>query len=119
MKEALVFGAGNIGRGFIGQLFSESGYAVTLVDVDQPLLDALNRRGEYTIRLVTNEQSEEVTVGPVRGVHASDVDAVAEAVARAAIGATAVGAGRSSTSRPPSRGRSSVGRKPASSSRSV
>ena len=36
MKEAIVFGAGNIGRGFIGQLFSESGYAVTLVDVDQP-----------------------------------------------------------------------------------
>jgi mannitol-1-phosphate 5-dehydrogenase len=93
MKEAIVFGAGNIGRGFIGQLFSESGYAVTLVDVDQPLLDALNRRGEYTVRLVTNERSEEVTVGPVRGVHARDVDAVAEAVRRASIGATAVGAG--------------------------
>ena len=85
--------AGNIGRGFIGPLFSESGCAVTLVDVDQPLLDALNRRGEYTIRLVTNEQSDEVTVGPVRGVHAGDLDAVAEAVARASVGATAVGAG--------------------------
>ena len=45
MKEAIVFGAGNIGRGFIGQLFSESGYAVTLVDVDQPLLDALEPAG--------------------------------------------------------------------------
>jgi mannitol-1-phosphate 5-dehydrogenase len=92
MKQAIVFGAGNIGRGFIGQLFSESGYAVTFVDVDQPLLDALNRRGEYTIRLVTNERSEEVTVGPVRAIHAGDREAVAEAVARAEIGATAVGA---------------------------
>ena len=92
MKEAIIFGAGNIGRGFIGQLFSESGYAVTFVDVDQPLLDALNQRGEYTIRLVTNERSEEVTVGPVRAIHAGDREAVAEAVARAEIGATAVGA---------------------------
>ena len=92
MKEAIIFGAGNIGRGFIGQLFSESGYLVTFVDVDQPLLDALNRRGAYTIRLVTNERNDEVTVGPVRALHAGDREAVAEAVARAEIGATVVGA---------------------------
>ncbi len=92
MKQAIIFGAGNIGRGFIGQLFSESGYAVTFVDVDQELIDALNRRGEYTIRLVTNECREEVTVGPVRALHAADQDAVAAALGTAAIGATAVGA---------------------------
>ncbi len=93
MKEAIIFGAGNIGRGFIGQLFSESGYAVTFVDLDQPLLDALNRRSEYTIRLVTNELAEEVRVGPVHALHAGNLPAIAEAVARAEIGATAVGAG--------------------------
>ncbi len=93
MKQAIIFGAGNIGRGFMGQLFSESGYEVTFVDVDRPLLDALNSRGRYTIRLVTNERTEEVTVGPVRGLHSADLDAVAEAVSRADLGATAVGAG--------------------------
>jgi mannitol-1-phosphate 5-dehydrogenase len=77
----------------MGQLFSESGYEVTFVDVDRPLLDTLNERGRYTIRLVTNEQTEEVTVGPVRALHSGDLDAVAEAVSRAEIGATAVGAG--------------------------
>ena len=92
MKEAVIFGAGNIGRGFIGQLFSESGYGVTFVDVDQPLLDALNRRGQYTIRLVTNAKTEEVTVGPARAVHAGNTDEVAALVSRAQIGATAVGA---------------------------
>jgi len=92
MKEAVVFGAGNIGRGFIGQLYSESGYQVTFVDVDQPLLDAINRRGEYTIRLVNNERSEEVHVGPVRALHANNVDEVTALVSRAEIGATAVGA---------------------------
>jgi mannitol-1-phosphate 5-dehydrogenase len=91
MKEAIIFGAGNIGRGFLGQLFSESGYRVVFVEVDQALLHVLNSRGAYTIRLVTNEKTEEVTVGPVRAVHANDLDAVAEAVARAEIGATAVG----------------------------
>ena len=93
MKQAIIFGAGNIGRGFMGQLFSESGYEVTFVDVDRPLLNTLNERGRYTIRLVTNEQIEEVTVGPVRALHSGDLNAVAEAVSRAEIGATAVGGG--------------------------
>jgi mannitol-1-phosphate 5-dehydrogenase len=92
MRQAVIFGAGNIGRGFIGQLYSESGYAVTFVDVDQPLIDALNARGAYTIQLVDNEGSEDVCVGPVRALHADDADAVVEAVSRAEMMATAVGA---------------------------
>ncbi len=94
MKQAIIFGAGNIGRGFMGQLFGESGYFVTFVDVDRVLLDALNARGAYTIRLVTNERTESVEVGPVSALHSSaDLDRVAEVLARAEIGATAVGAG--------------------------
>ena len=93
MKQAIIFGAGNIGRGFMGQLFSESGYRVTFADVDRSLLDALNARGSYTIRLVTNERTEAAQVGPVAALHSGDVEAVAEVVARAEIGATAVGAG--------------------------
>jgi mannitol-1-phosphate 5-dehydrogenase len=93
MKDSIIFGAGAIGRGFLGQLFSESGYRVTFADVDQPLLDALNARGAYTVRLVTNEMTEEVAVGPVRALHAGDADAVAAALAASRIGATAVGAG--------------------------
>jgi mannitol-1-phosphate 5-dehydrogenase len=93
MKQAIIFGAGNIGRGFMGQLFSESGYRVTFADIDRPLLDALNARGSYTIRLVTNERTEAVQVGPVAALHSADVERVAEVVAQAEIGATAVGAG--------------------------
>jgi mannitol-1-phosphate 5-dehydrogenase len=93
MKEAIIWGAGNIGRGFLGQLYSESGYRVTFIDLDQPLLDAITARGEYTVRLVTNTRTDEVTVGPAAGVNAGDLEQVAEAVSRAEIGATAVGAG--------------------------
>lgn len=92
MKQALIFGAGNIGRGFIGQLYSESGYEVTFVDVDRPLIDALNEAGRYRIQLVDNERTEDVHVGPVRALHADEAQAVVEAVAGAEIMATAVGA---------------------------
>ena len=50
MKQAIVFGAGNIGRGFIGQTFSLSGYHVTFVDVFPAIVDALNAAGEYPDR---------------------------------------------------------------------
>jgi mannitol-1-phosphate 5-dehydrogenase len=93
MKQAVMFGAGNVGRGFIGQLFCESGYLVTFVDVDDVLIEALNRRGQYTLRLVDNENIQEIMVAPVRALHSNrDAQAAAEALERAELAATAVGA---------------------------
>lgn len=88
---AVMFGAGNVGRGFLGQLFCESGYRVDFVDIDEPLLAALNGRGAYTVRLVDNDFSQEITVGPVRALSSRDQEAVTQAVVEASIGATAVG----------------------------
>jgi mannitol-1-phosphate 5-dehydrogenase len=92
VKRAVIFGAGNVGRGFMGQLFSESGYEVTFVDIDRPLLDALNARHAYTVCLVDNEGERDVLVGRVRALHAEQQDAVIEAVSQAELMATAVGA---------------------------
>ena len=91
-KSSVIFGAGSVGRGFLGQLFSESGYEVVFVDVDQVLVEALNRRGSYTLRLSGVEAVEELTVGPVRAVDGLDVEQVAAEVARAGLLATAAGA---------------------------
>lgn len=88
---SVIFGAGNIGRGFIGQLFSESGYEVIFVDVDEPLIDLLNACGSYVIRLVDNDLAEELTISPVHALRAGNVDVVAQALADASIAATAVG----------------------------
>ncbi len=91
IPSAAIFGAGNVGRGFIGQLFAESGYEVVFLDVDAALVAALERRGRYTIRIVDNERQEEVSVAPVRARLAGDGEAAAQAVAAAGIAATAVG----------------------------
>ncbi len=92
MPSAVIFGAGNIGRGFIGQLFSESRYEVNFVDVDETLIGCLNERKAYQIHLVSNERTEVVEVGPVRAFHAQEKDAIADVLAEAKVAATAVGA---------------------------
>ncbi len=92
MKSAVMFGAGNVGRGFLGQLFCESGYEVLFVDVDEPLIQALNSRRAYTLRMVDNAGQQEVSVAPVRALHSRQSEAVACALAAADIAATAVGA---------------------------
>lgn len=91
-RTAVIFGAGSVGRGFLGQLFNESGYQVVFVDVDDPLVEALNARGTYTLRLAGIDGTEDLTIGPVRAVDGRDTQAVAAEVARSSLMATAVGA---------------------------
>ena len=38
MKKFIMYGAGNIGRGFIGQTFSEAGYKVGFVDINKEVI---------------------------------------------------------------------------------
>lgn len=55
MKKVVHFGAGNIGRGFIGALFSQSGYHVTFVDLADAIIDRLNKDGFYNVRTAEDE----------------------------------------------------------------
>jgi len=87
-----MYGAGNIGRGFIGMLLSQSGYQVTFVDVSKPVVDALNNRGSYPVRILETDKFEDVLVESVDAIDGTDETAVAEAIANADVMATAVGA---------------------------
>jgi mannitol-1-phosphate 5-dehydrogenase len=86
----VVFGAGNIGRSFIGQLFARAGYEVVFVDVNQRLVDALNRARRYRIE-IKDRRSETIWVEGISALHADNRADVAGAVADADILATAVG----------------------------
>ena len=55
MKQAIHFGGGNIGRGFIGELLVRSGYEVTFVDVAEALVDEINARRSYDIEVVGDD----------------------------------------------------------------
>lgn len=90
MKSAVHFGAGNIGRGFIGLLLHQAGYRLTFVDVNQATVDALNRRGRYAVRFAAPGATP-AEVSGVDAVHGADTAAVTRAVAGADIITTAVG----------------------------
>lgn len=62
--KALHFGAGNIGRGFIGKLLADAGVELTFADVHPVLLEELNRRKSYNVNVV----GEQATVEPVSNV---------------------------------------------------
>ena len=89
--KAVMYGGGNIGRGFIGALLSNSGYEVTFVDVVDAVIETLNREHTYPVRIIKGDVHEDIDVKNVSAVDGKDPKAVAEAIASADIMATAVG----------------------------
>lgn len=86
----LIFGAGRIGRSFIGQLFGCSGYKVVFVDVDDRIVRMLNERKSYRV-VIKNDHDEEILVPNVSAISASDNKQVTEAVCSSGIAAVSVG----------------------------
>lgn len=80
-----------VGRGFLGQLLTESGYEVIFVDIDHELLEAINVRRGYRLRLVDNEEVEELWIAPARAIDGRDIGLAAVALSEAELAATAVG----------------------------
>ena len=89
---AVMYGGGNIGRGFIGALLSQSGYRVTFIDVAAPVVEHLQKNECYPIRYVFSGGHEDVLVENVTAVNGNDMEAASDAIANCDIMATAVGA---------------------------
>jgi mannitol-1-phosphate 5-dehydrogenase len=88
---AVHFGAGNIGRGFVGLLLHRAGYQVVFADVVDPLIDALNHTPNYQVKEVGLDSSEERVDG-YRAINSrSDEPAVIDEIAAADVVTTAVG----------------------------
>jgi mannitol-1-phosphate 5-dehydrogenase len=93
MENKLIqFGAGNIGRSFIGQLFARNGYEVVFIDIDDTVVEEMNRRHNYRLIIKRNETEDEtVLVENVRAVHGSKFEAVASEISGAAYIGSSVG----------------------------
>lgn len=91
MQKLVLFGAGKIGRSFIGQLFSRAGYEVVFIDIALPVIHELNKRHTYNVIIKSDEYEEIIPIRNVSGVLSSDIASVAEEIGTADILATAVG----------------------------
>ena len=89
-NKIVIFGAGKIGRSFIGQLFSRGGYEVVFVDVFKPVIEELNVRHSYNV-VVKDEVESVVEVRNVRGVFGGDEARVIGEITSAGIVAVSVG----------------------------
>lgn len=89
-KKIVIFGAGKIGRSFIGQLFSRGGYEVVFVDVFKPVVDALNKKHSYKV-VIKGEKDEILTIRNVRAILASETEKVSDELADADISAVSTG----------------------------
>ena len=88
---AIQFGAGNIGRGFIGVLLAEAGYDLIFVDVIDDVVEAINQQGQYTIKEILDGQAQATTVENVRAINGKAESEVVEAISQATLITTAVG----------------------------
>ena len=89
--KAVHFGAGNIGRGFVGLLLHEGGYEVVFSDVADALVDALDAADHYTVREAGPGGVNRIVTG-FRALNSrTDPDAVIAEVATADVVTCAVG----------------------------
>jgi mannitol-1-phosphate 5-dehydrogenase len=88
---AIHFGAGNIGRGFIGGLLHDAGYEVCFVDVNTEIVNLLNEKKEYKIVLANQEKEEQLITGVSALNSMENPEKVIEMIAGADLVTTAVG----------------------------
>jgi mannitol-1-phosphate 5-dehydrogenase len=88
---AVHFGAGNIGRGFVGLLLHQGGYELVFSDVAAGLVDAINASDSYTVHEVGDGGTDTKVTG-FRAINsAEDPEGLIAEIADADVVTTAVG----------------------------
>ena len=90
--KAVIFGAGNIGRGFICPLFHEAGYEVVFLDVVPEVISDINNKHEYSQIIVSNDGSKINTINNIRAIDSNNKELAVKELTECDIAATCVGA---------------------------
>ncbi len=90
-KKIVIFGAGKIGRSFIGQVFSRGEYELVFVDIDQQLIDLLNSKKRYKVIIKSNSEDTRIYVSPVRGLRLDQSREILDELSSASLAALSVG----------------------------
>ncbi|QCI22392.1 mannitol-1-phosphate 5-dehydrogenase [Buchnera aphidicola] len=67
--KALHFGAGNIGLGFVGKILSESNCDIIFSDINQNVIDSINNRKYYSVRILGKNQDNISNIKNISAIH--------------------------------------------------
>jgi len=90
-KRVIIFGAGQIGRGFIGEICYNSGYFLVFVDVVKDVVNLLNKEKKYPLWILGKKKKEKI-IDNFRSIHFSNKEEVLSEIEKTDIIFTAVGA---------------------------
>ena len=90
-KIAVHFGAGNVGRGFIGPLLQENGYHVIFVDSSIDLVEKINNQKEYKVTSYDRESTRDNLVEKTRALHTAQDKQLKEILNKASLVTSSVG----------------------------
>jgi len=89
--KAVHFGAGNIGRGFIGNVLHDNGFEIIFVDTNEQLIEQINMDKGYPIQLL-DENQKKLWIDNVCAINSHDSKLVKETLVECDLITTSVGA---------------------------
>lgn len=90
--KGMIFGAGSVGRGFIGELLFDSGMEICFVDVAEDIIDGINQNNQYPHITVYNDDEKIQWIKNCRAINSLDEAAVIKEIEETDFIATALGA---------------------------
>ena len=85
------FGAGNIGRGFLADLFHHAGYKIVFIEKDKDLVREINKKGKYTLEIAGPKKFQKYEIDNITAIDVTEVPKIKQEIANADLIAVSVG----------------------------